>query len=245
MAIAWVRPTMDVSLVKTLAPITLAVLGVLAAAMSAATQASRAAAERRSEERRSGPSALRGSWIWAGVEDSGHRVLDVVESDLVRRDGPTGWPGCARGVVCTRHGIRVLVIAGDGSARWITNVKTSSDFESVGRIQWTAPGVARFDVAHRFSCAHPRLHERDRESRVVRFHRDGELLRVAVENGTAVLPLPLAVSPDVPTRWMVFRRVSDATLRDRYLLRLCQPEPDSPCDARCFDAMPSTEPTSS
>ena len=131
-------------------------------------------------------------------------------------------------------GLRPTVRAG-GAARWITNVVTSSDFEAVGRVRWVSQGVAYFAVAHRFSCAHPDQNRRVREERVLRYWREGDHLYVGVDDEAELLPLPSVERSGEPRRWMVFRKVTAATLWARYLLRLCQPTADSACDDACFD----------
>lgn len=197
--------------------------------------AAAARARRRAASGRLGADALRGHWVWTGVERDGRAELTVTDADMVRRIGPAGWSGCPERVVCTRHGIRVLSVGADGSAWWITNVTTSSDFEAVGRVRWVSPGLAAFDVEHRFSCAHPDENHRVIERRALRFWREGDELRVGVDDPQAHLPLPSFAGASQPERWMVFRRVGAEALRRRHVLRLCQPTPTAGCDSRCFD----------
>jgi len=212
------------------------VVGGFVAVLSAVDRrASLARAHRRAEAGHRGPGALYGEWVWTGVEENGRARLSITEADMVRRVGPRGWPGCPDGVVCTRHGIRVLSVGAGGAARWITNVVTSSDFEAVGRVRWVSPGLGVFAVAHRFSCAHPDQNRRVREERVLRYRREGDQLYVGIDDEADLLPLPSVERAGEPRRWMVFRHVTAATLWARYLLRLCQPTVDSACDDACFD----------
>ncbi len=74
-----------------------------------------------------------------------------------------------------------------------------------------------------------------REERVLRYRREGDQLYVGVDDEAELLPLPSVGRSGEPRRWMVFRKVTAATLWARYLLRLCQPTADSACDDACFD----------
>lgn len=106
-------------------------------------------------------------------------------------------------------------------------------------MRWTSPGVAYFAVTHRFSCAHPEQNRRVREERVLRYWREGDRLYVGIDDEAERLPLPSVEHAGEPRRWMVFRRVTAAALRLRYLLRLCQATADSACDDACFDPVGS------
>ncbi len=228
---------MDLRFASVLTMSALGALLLVGVVSEADRRASVARIRRHAEAGRLGPDALHGQWVWTGIERDGHPELAVTDADMVRRVGSRGWPGCPDGVICTRHGIRVLSVGADGAARWITNVTTSSDFEAVGQVRWVFPGLAAFDVGHRFSCAHPDINQRVTERRWLRFWREGDRLYVGIDDPSAQLPLPALASTTEPSRWMVFRRVSAAVLTARYLLRLCQPTADSACDPACFDVV--------
>jgi len=228
---------MDTRFASVLTMSALGALLLVGVVSEADRRASAARVQRRAESARRGPDALHGHWVWTGVERNGSTELTVTDADMVRRIGPSGWPGCPERIICTHHGIRVLSVSADGAARWITNVTTSSDFEAIARVRWVSPGLAAFDVGHRFSCAHPDLNQRVTEHRRLRFWREGDRLYVGIDDPQAQLPLPAFTATAEPTRWMVFRRVSASTLTGRYLLRLCQPTADASCDPGCFDAV--------
>lgn len=228
-------PAMDLRFASVLTVSALSALLSVGVVTKADRGAAAARTRRRAAAGRLGPDALHGHWVWAGVERDGRAELTVTDADMARHIGPGGWPGCPERVVCTRHGIRVLSVGAGGSAWWITNVTTSSDFEAVGRVRWISPGLAVFEVEHRFSCAHPDENVRVAERRAFRFWREGDRLRVGIDDPQSTLPLPSVAVARQPERWMVFRRVSAEALRRRHVLRLCQPTRTAGCDSRCFD----------
>lgn len=135
--------------------------------------------------------------------------------------------------MCTRHGLRTLAVDRRGGFHWNTNVRTSSDFQFHGRVEWRRFGVAAVTLRHSFSCAHPGVNSEGAERRALMFRREGERLRVAITDASELMPLPSRES-DAPTRWMVFRRVDGEAYYRRFLVRLCPPTGEHRCDPGCF-----------
>ncbi len=167
-----------------------------------------------------------GYWVWSRIETwDGH--TEIAPRDLLAQVGPSGWRGCPEGFLCTRHGIRSLAIGPRGDFHYAANVFTSSDFQHHGSV---AGDEVRID--ERFSCAHPDWRSRPRERRRMRWTRDGETLRLAIDPTVRGGGWPFATE-DTGV-WWVFRRVSRATYYARTLLRVCQPTGRHACAAMCF-----------
>ncbi len=193
----------------------------------------------REEAQRTGFEALWGYWVWAQVIDRGVPVLTVDPSDMALRPGPYGWANCPRGILCTAHGIRTLAVDRRGGFHWVTNVRTSSDFEFHGRVRWRRAGLATVSLQHHYSCAHPDVNHLLAETRTLRVRRDGARLHVAVDDTTDLLPLP-AGDPQGAPRWMVLQRIPREAYERRFLVRMCQPAAGFECDPGC--ARPTIEP---
>lgn len=186
----------------------------------------------RDDAMRTGFDALWGYWVWAQVVERGVPVLTVSSDDMRLRPGPYGWPGCPRGIVCTASGIRTLAVDRRGTFHWVTNVRTSSDFEFHGRVRWERPGLARVILTHQYSCAHPHVNAPLAATHALRFRREGTRLHVAITDAETHFPIPEA-DPGAAPRWMVFHRVTREAYEQRFLVRMCQPEPDVDCDPAC------------
>ncbi|HBQ12068.1 MAG: hypothetical protein RLO52_04735 [Sandaracinaceae bacterium] len=170
-----------------------------------------------------------GHWIWSAAIEGDEMVTRITPSDLVTKVGPTGWPGCPPGIVCTRHGVRSLVFGEDGTFLYAAHPWTSSDFQQRG--SWI-DGAVQVDSS--FSCAHPRWRAPPTPLTPVHAERRGARLWVAIGHDEDA-PLPFAPRPT--GRWWVFRRVS----RSRFAAlfpRLCQPEPSASCHWLCFAPLP-------
>ncbi len=172
-----------------------------------------------------------GQWVWSGVFDGGTPSLWIAESDMRPGVGPDAWPGCPKGIVCTRHGIHRMSLREDGSFRYSINVRTSSDFTWVGSAHRRGGSLA-IHVHERYSCAHPRFSRRVRLRAQSRFAVDGDQLRLAVARhaGSA---FPFTARAAAARQVIEFRRVSSDAFGTRYRIEICQPLHGAPCDPRC------------
>ena len=52
-----------------------------------------------------GPTELTGYWVWVKQVEDGQVTLEVTDEDMEPKVGPSGWPDCPNGILCTRYGI--------------------------------------------------------------------------------------------------------------------------------------------
>lgn len=169
-----------------------------------------------------------GRWVWSRVVEDGQTTLAIDDADLVQKVGPSGWPGCPERFVCTRYGLRSLVLGADGTFFYAAHPETSSDFQAHG--SWAA---GRVWVDTTFSCAHPGW-RRPPLRAALHAERRGDALWVAISRGP---PTTLPFAPAPTGRWLVFRRVTRSRF-EAIFPRLCQPSPGRPCHPRCFARLP-------
>jgi hypothetical protein len=173
-----------------------------------------------------------GHWLWSVELEDEAVVRSITDADMVTAVGPSGWPGCPDGIICTRWGIQKLSLSEDGRVHLIHNVFTSSDFHLKG--SYAVDGdLYTFTFQERFSCAHP--DQVDQETRV-RYARwkvvDGDLhLSVAAfDSSDSFATTP----PESPTRWLALRPVTAEAFENRYMIRLCQAATPDGCHPDCF-----------
>ena len=231
---------------RVLMAVTIVVVGLLGAlhwsvardrAAAVALRQILAAARESTLERPPNIDMLRGHWVWTREVAAGTTRRAIASSDMIMAVGPRGWRGCPAQYVCTRYGIRALVIGEQGRFHEIHNVFTSSDFQYDGVLVLASPGVAQLALLHHYSCAHPSVVGDDRETRYVRFALRHDELWLGVDHlPGAELGYPSTPPRGEPTNWLVWRRVTRSEFYRKYLLRRCQPTPETPeCDPGCFD----------
>ena len=181
-----------------------------------------------------GPTEITGYWLWSRQVEDGQVVLEITDDDMEILVGPSGWPDCPSGIICTRYGIQKVAFGDTGRIHFVHNVHTSSDFQTIGT--YTASGgVGQVSKEARFSCAHPDQDNTNTDTVDFVYRlQDGELwIGVSRFGGST---LPFTGTPDSqPTRWMVYRPISREDYYGRYMIRVCQPTGGHECHEGCTD----------
>ena len=181
-----------------------------------------------------GPTEVTGYWVWVRTVDNGNTVLEITDADMEPKVGPTGWPDCPSGILCTRYGIHKVAFGDSGRIHYGYNVHTSSDYQTLGTYT-AADGVGRVVKETRFSCAHPDDTNSNAATTDFVYHFDGDELWVGVGSFSG-FELPLAGTPETePTRWIVYKPVTREEYYGKYMIRICQASGDSECHEGCFD----------
>jgi len=177
-------------------------------------------------------SSLEGYWVWTKQIENGQVTLEVTDADMEPKVGPSGWPGCPDGILCTRYGIHKVAFGEAGRLHQQHNVTTSSDFQTLGTWADGGAGVATFERQEQFSCAHPDQVNADVAPGGFRHEMvDGEL-RISV-SGFGGFPF---VDPGAaPTTWLSYKPVTREDYYGKYMIRFCQPFAEFMCHAACFD----------
>lgn len=172
---------------------------------------------------------VEGYWLWVQHIEDDEVVLQIDEEDL---QISSQWEGCPSGIICTHYGIMKLAFGPTGQAHYIYNVTTSSDYQTPGT--YSVDGdMLHYASSERFSCAHPNQDEQTESDRYAPVQLVDGNLWVGVTGFQGYQP-PLFDEPTTePTRWIVFRPISQAEFYGQYMIRVCQPLPDDPCHADC------------
>jgi hypothetical protein len=126
-----------------------------------------------------GNSELSGYWVWVQEVEDGQVVLEVTDEDMEARVGPSGWPDCPAGILCTRYGIQKVAFGAGGRFHYGYNVHTSSDYQTLGTLS-SGDGVASFSKEVRFSCAHPEQTNEDPAEGTFLYRFEGGRLWISV-----------------------------------------------------------------
>lgn len=102
-----------------------------------------------------GAADLAGYWVWKEVVDGTTVTTTITDEDMVWKLGPSGWPGCPTGVICTKYGIHVLYVNSD-RIHHMHRVVTGSDTQHYGSYNVDGDGLLTMAQEQLFSCAHPR-----------------------------------------------------------------------------------------
>jgi hypothetical protein len=173
-----------------------------------------------------------GYWLWTEEVENGAVVRTIADADMVPSVGSSGWPGCPDGIICTRWGIQKFALGADGSAHFIHNVNTSSDFHKKGSYSVNGDLVT-FTFGENFSCAHPTQRDTDRRVGYMRWKMEDGALWLSVTGFDSSYPF-FDAPPESPTRWVVFRGINFEDYDNRYMIRLCQAATDDGCHPDCF-----------
>jgi len=161
-----------------------------------------------------GVAALEGYWVWKQTVD-GETVEDITAADMEWMVGPSGWPGCPAGISCTRTGIHLVAFATSLRAHYAHRVTTGSDTQHPATFT-TSGDLLTFHRTEAFSCAHPPGGSTaDAADYYARFRREGEDLWLSV-GGFGGLPFSRSMPEAAPTRWIVYRRITEAEFHGRY-----------------------------
>ncbi|MDQ3032047.1 MAG: hypothetical protein M3Y87_06500 [Myxococcota bacterium] len=163
----------------------------------------------------SGSAALEGYWVWKETREDGAVRTEISEEDLEWMVGPTGWEGCPEGISCTEHGIHVVAFASGGRAHYVHRVTTGSDTQHPAT--FTVEGdLLEYHRTEQFSCAHPPGgSEANAGDFYARFRREADDLWLSV-SGFSGLPFESSVPDAAPSRWIVFRPITQADFHGRY-----------------------------
>jgi len=180
------------------------------------------------------PGQLQGYWVWKQEVDNGSVVLTITDADMVGKVGPTGWPGCPTGILCTHYGIRKLAFGPTGKGHYIYNVMTSSDYQFPGTYS-VAGDVVTYVRLGKYSCAHPNDLDSNQSTRYFRYKMVGadELWVGVTTLGTGDVPWATTAPPASPTRWVVYKRITKTEFYGKYMIRICQPVSGYSCNAGC------------
>jgi len=179
-----------------------------------------------------GSSELTGYWVWVRQVDDGETVLTVTDEDMQPKVGSSGWPDCPDGILCTRYGIHKVAFSKDGHFHYGYNVHTSSDYQTLGTLS-TSEGVADYSKSVRFSCAHPEQTNEDPRDGTFRYKFQGNELWIGV-SGFSAFEVPFHGSEEQePTKWIVFKRVSQEDYYGKYMIRICQASGGTSCHSGC------------
>jgi hypothetical protein len=171
---------------------------------------------------------VEGYWLWYQHIEDDQLVLQIEDEDLQIGN----WPGCPNGIICTHYGIMKLAFGSNGLAHFIFNVMTSSDYQTPGT--YTLAGdMLNYVGTERFSCAHPNEDDQTERDRFTPVQLVDGNLWVGV-TGFQGFQLPFFEQPTTdPTRWIVFRPISQADFYGKYMIRVCQALPNDPCHPDC------------
>lgn len=172
--------------------------------------------------------ALSGHWVWYQQVEEGDVTLTITDEDLSVGD----WPGCPSGIICTHYGIRKLRFGPGQELFAIHNVDTSSDYEYGGTFAVSGDLVSYQFVEH-FSCAHPDVNDTETRTGHFRYRLEEGNLWVSVSGFGGHLPF-FDEPPESPTRWIVFRPISETDYENRYMIRVCVETATADCHPGCF-----------
>lgn len=180
-----------------------------------------------------------GYWVWTKHIENDAVILEVTDADMEPKVGPTGWPGCPEGILCTRYGIQKVAFGETGALHYQINVTTSSDFQTLGTWGNAADGHGELERTGQFSCAHPEQVNADVVPGGFRYEFvDGELRLGAADFGG----FPLYDDGTEPTRWIAYKAVTREEYYGKYMIRVCQPHDGIECHEGCFDESLVNEP---
>jgi hypothetical protein len=178
------------------------------------------------------PAEVTGYWVWTKQIENDQVTLEITDADMEGKVGPTGWPGCPEGIICTRYGIHKVAFGETGALHYQHNVTTSSDFQTLGTWADASAGHGTLERTAQFSCAHPEQVNADVVPGGFRYQLvDGELRLGVTDFGS----FPLYDDGTEPTRWMAYKAVTRADYYGKYMIRICQPHDGFECHPGCFD----------
>ncbi|MFH2007773.1 MAG: hypothetical protein ABI333_14420 [bacterium] len=181
-----------------------------------------------------GPTEVTGYWVWVRTVEDGATVQTITDADMEPKVGPSGWPDCPSGILCTRYGIHKVAFGDSGRIHYGFNVNTSSDYQTLGTFS-AADGVGQVIKEVRFSCAHPGDTNSDAATTDFVYHFDGDELWLGVRSFSG-FELPLTGTPETaPTRYIVFKQVTREDYYGKYMIRICQASGGDTCHDGCFD----------
>jgi hypothetical protein len=178
------------------------------------------------------PAEVTGYWVWTKQIENDQVTLEITDADMEGKVGPSGWPGCPEGIICTRYGIQKVAFGETGALHYQHNVTTSSDFQTLGTWADASAGHGTLERTAQFSCAHPEQVNADVVPGGFRYQFvDGELRLGVTDFGS----FPLYDDGTEPTRWMAYKAVTRADYYGKYMIRICQPHDGFECHPGCFD----------